>query len=165
MAYILQTPIAGSQKITDVSDTINEAHPVGTEVTASDTTLGGATFIYLMGVASTAIGTWVVYDDYGQTALLTPNYIGPVAIAMAATGANQYGWYQRTGQNAVGKVAAGFVDNANVYITATPGTVDDAVVAGDRVKNARGASAIGTPSAGLAYFEISRPFVDDGLAA
>jgi hypothetical protein len=39
------------------------------------------------------------------------------------------------------------------------------VVAGDRVKNAKGASAVGTPSAGLAEFEIDRPFVDDALAA
>ena len=60
---------------------------------------------------------------------------------------------------------AGYVDNALVYATATPGSVDDAVVAGDRVKLALGASAVGTPSAGLAEFEISRPFADDGASA
>jgi hypothetical protein len=43
--------------------------------------------------------------------------------------------------------------------------VDDAIVAGDLVKNAKGASAIGTPSAGLAEFEIQYPFMDDGLTA
>ena len=47
----------------------------------------------------------------------------------------------------------------------TAGSVDDAVVAGDRVKLAKGASAVGTPSAGLAEFEISRPFMDDAIAA
>ena len=78
--------------------------------------------------------------------------------------ANEFGWYQIQGK-AVGKALAGFVDNANVYATATAGSVDDAVVAGDRVKEAKGASAVGTPSAGLAEFEIARPFMDDGLAA
>ena len=56
-------------------------------------------------------------------------------------------------------------DNGNVYATGTPGTVDDAVVAGDRIKNAKFASADGTPSAGLAECEIARPFMDDGVAA
>ena len=56
-------------------------------------------------------------------------------------------------------------DNANVYATAAPGQVDDAVVAGDRVKNAKFASTDGTPSAGLAECEIWRPFMDDGVAA
>jgi hypothetical protein len=43
--------------------------------------------------------------------------------------------------------------------------VDDTVVAGDRVKNALGASAVGTPSTGLAEFEIARPWMDDATAA
>ena len=36
------------------------------------------------------------------------------------------------------------------------GWLDDAVVAGDRVKLAKGASAVGTPSSGLAEFEMQR---------
>lgn len=83
---------------------------------------------------------------------------------MADAVAGTYGWFQ-IGGKAVGKALAGFVDNANVYATATAGSVDDAVVAGDRVKGAVGASAVGTPSTGLAEFEIARPFMDDGLAA
>jgi hypothetical protein len=95
---------------------------------------------------------------------LAANAIGPVAIAMSACVTGEYGWYQIQGK-AVGKVASGFADNGNVYATATAGTVDDAIVAGDRVKNAKGASAIDTPSTGLAEMEISRPFMDDALAA
>jgi hypothetical protein len=102
-------------------------------------------------------------DDH-STALLAANAIGPVAIATAATVANTFGWYQIYGKG-VGLVAAGFADNGNVYATSTAGTADDAVVAGDRVKNARGASAIGTPAAGQAEVEIWYPFMDDGLAA
>jgi hypothetical protein len=43
--------------------------------------------------------------------------------------------------------------------------VDDAVVAGDRVKLAKGASAVDTPATGFAEFEIHRPFMDDATAA
>ncbi len=138
---------------------------LGTIVRAVDPVYGAGEFIYLKGVASTAVGSWVTYnsDDF-STALLAANAIGPVAVAMSANVANQYGWYQIQGK-AVGLVASGFVDNANVYATANAGTVDDAVVAGDRVKGAVGASAIGTPAAGQAEFEIARPFMDDAVAA
>ena len=37
----------------------------------------------------------------------------------------------------------------------------NAVVDGDMVHLAKGASAVDTPSAGLAEFEISRPYTDD----
>jgi hypothetical protein len=33
------------------------------------------------------------------------------------------------------------------------------------VKNAKGASAVGTPSGSFAEFEISRPWMDDATAA
>lgn len=137
---------------------------IGDIATAQDPDYGTGEFIYLKGAASTQLGSWVVYnaDDF-STKLLAANDIGPVAVAMAATVANEFGWYQIQGK-AIGRVLAGFVDDANVYATATAGSVDDAVVAGDRVQNAKGASAIGTPAAGLAEFEISRPFVNDGLA-
>jgi hypothetical protein len=107
----------------------------------------------------------VTYNvDDMTTALLVPDAIGPVAVAMSANVAGQYGWYQIEGK-AVARVATGFLDNANIYATVTPGVADDAVVAGDRVKLAKGASAIGTPAAGLAEVEIHRPFVDDAVAA
>lgn len=139
--------------------------PLGTIVTAVDPTYGAGQFIFLKGVASTAVGSWVTFndDDY-TTTLLAANAIGPVAVAMSANVASQYGWYQIQGK-AIGKALTGFVDNANVYATATAGSVDDAVVAGDRVKNAKGASAVDTPSTGLAEFEIDFPVMDDGLAA
>jgi hypothetical protein len=102
--------------------------------------------------------------DDNTTALLAANAIGPVAVAMSANVASQYGWYQIYGK-AIGLCLAGFLDDANVYATATAGSVDDAVVAGDRVKNAKGASAIGVPSGSFAEFEIQYPFMDDAVAA
>lgn len=163
MTFVIRNPIAGSQAI--ASNSTTQQHPLGSIVVADDPTYGSGEFIYLKGVASTVVGSWVTYnaDDF-STALLAANAIGPVAVAMSACVANEYGWYQIQGK-AVGRALAGFVDNANVYATATAGSVDDAVVAGDRVKGAVGASAVGTPSANLAEFEIARPFMDDGLAA
>ena len=139
--------------------------PLGTRVKADDANYGEGEFIYLRGVASTAIGSCVLINpDDWSTSLLAANDIGDVAFAMSANPASSFGWYQIYGK-AVGKVLAGFADNANCYGTATAGSIDDAVVAGDRIKKCKGASAIDTPSTGLAELEIAYPFVDDGLAA
>lgn len=163
MAYTINENTLIGQNIADTSTTAKVT--LGTIVRAKDPTYGAGEFIYLKGVASTAVGSWVTYNsDDNSTALLAANAIGPVAIAMSANVASQYGWYQIAGK-AVGKALTGFVDNANVYATATAGSIDDAVVAGDRVKNAKGASAVDTPSSGLAEFEIQWPFMDDALAA
>lgn len=167
MTYAVATPSLGFPSIGTVvaASAYNASAKVGDIIRATDPTYGSGEFIYLNGVASTVIGSWVTYnaDDYSTT-LLAANAIGPVAVAMSATVASTSGWYQIQGK-AVGLALTGFVDDANVYATATAGSVDDAVVAGDRVKNAKGASAVGVPSAGLAEFEIERPWMDDGLAA
>lgn len=162
MAYTIAENMLLGQPIADTSTTAK--HELGLTVRAKDPTYGVGEFVYLKGVASTAVGSWVTYNsDDGTTALLAANAIGPVAVSMSANVASQYGWYQISGK-AIGKALTGFVDNANVYSTATAGSVDDAVVAGDRVQNAKGASAVDTPSTGLAEFEIWYPFVNDALA-
>jgi len=154
------------QAIEEISTT--QLLPLGTRVRAVDTAstaYGEGEFIYLQGVASTVLGSVVTYNqDDHSTALLAANAIAPVAFAMGANVASSYGWYQIFGK-AVGKVLASFADNANCYATATAGSIDDAVVAGDRVKNCKGASAIDTPATGLAELEIQYPYMDDGLAA
>ncbi len=162
MAYSSIEPFIVPQKIEDTS-TVKKVD-LGTIIRAVDPTYGVGEFIYLLGVASTAIGSWVTYNqDDNSTTLLAANAIGPVAVSMSANVASQYGWYQISGK-AIGLCLAGFVDNANVYGTSTAGSVDDAVVAGDRVQSCKGASAIGTPSGSFAEFEIARPFVNDALA-
>lgn len=163
MAYTINPQLIGAQPIAETSTV--QRHPLGTIVTAADPVYGAGEFVYLKGAANTAIGSWATYNmDDGSTALLAANAIGPVAVAMSANVASQYGWYQ-VGGKAIGLCLAGFADNANVYATGTAGSVDDAVVAGDRVKNAVGASAIGVPSGSFAEFEIARPWMDDALAA
>lgn len=163
------SPVDGKvipQAIADISTT--QLLPLGSRCRAVDTAstaYGEAEFIYLKGVASTVLASWVTYNqDDHSTALLAADAIAPVAIAMGANVASSYGWYQIFGK-AVGKALAAFADNGNVYATATAGSVDDAIVAGDRVKCAKGASALDTPTTGLAEFEIQYPYMDDGLSA
>ena len=151
--------IYGSQAIAATSTVQN--HPLGHIVQAFDSTYLTGEFIYLKGVASTVVGSFVTYDmDDGSTALLAANATGTVALAMSICVASNFGWYQISGKG-VGKVLASFADNGNVYATATGGSADDAVVAGDRVHNAKGASAIDTPSTGLAEVTLNRPHTDD----
>ena len=164
--YQITNSIVGAQNIADTSTTQN--HPLGLIVQAVDrasTAYGAGEFVYLKGVASTVLGSFVTYNaDDNSTALLAANAIGPVACAMSINVASSFGWYQISGK-AVGKAKASYADNGLVYATSTAGSIDDAVVAGDRVKLALGASAVDTPSTGLAEFEIQRPFMDDGTAA
>ncbi len=161
MAYhITNASPAGSQPIAKTS-TVQE-HPLGTEVRAVDPIYYEGVFIYLLGVASTVVGSWVLYNpDDHSTTLLAANAKGSVAIAMSINVASSWGWYQIKGK-AVGKALTGFADNADVYGTGTAGSIDDAVVSGDMLYNAKGASAVGTPSSGLAEFEIDFPNVKDG---
>jgi len=152
-----------SQAIDETSSTAQVQ--LGTIIRAVDkasTDYGVGEFIYLKGVASTVVGSTVTYnaDDF-STALAVADAVGPVAFAMSANVADQYGWYQISGK-AVGKVLASFADNADCYLTATAGSIDDADVAGDYIRRCKGASAIDTPSTGLAELEIARPEVADG---
>jgi hypothetical protein len=152
----------GWQPINETSTTQN--HKLGTIIQAFSPTYGQGEFIYLKGVASTVIGDWVTYeaDDYSTTRLVA-NAIGAVGVSLSANVASQYGWYQIGGKG-VAKVLAAFVDNGHLYGTATAGSADDAIVAGDRIQNARGASAIDVPATGMAEVELYRPFVNDALA-
>jgi hypothetical protein len=158
MAYVINTPIAGAQAIADRDTT--KRHALGTIVRASDPTYGEGEFKYLKGVASCALGSWVSYkDEDGTTALLAANAIGPVAVAMAATTASYYGWFQISG-TAVGKCLTAMASNTRVWITATAGSVDDASVAGDGINLAKSA-ALTVVGSGVTTFEIQRPYVTD----
>jgi len=157
MAYTIESRVI-PQALDEVSSTA--LLPIGTEVQAIDPVRGAGTFKYLKGVASTAIGSWVTYTlKDGQTTRTVADAFGPIGVAMAAIGANQFGWYQIVGK-ARALMAAAMADAAAVYLTATAGVCDDAVVAGDHVKKALGAETI--TDAGLADVSIDRPFTDDG---
>lgn len=137
---------------------------VGTRATFFDETQGEGEFIYLPGVANTAVDDIVEYDRIPGAPTTTrhsnataTNSGRPVAFASAAIVAGKYGWYQIAGV-AIANVLAGYAPGV-VMGTATAGSVDDAADAGDQILNARGVTAIATPAAGKAYVEIMYPFV------
>lgn len=133
-----------------------QLYPLGMRCKALSSSLGGAEFVYLKGVASTVLGDIVVFDEAFQTTRAVAASRGPLAVAMAPVLANQFGWYQVSGL-AVCSVLAAFAADALVYLTATAGNVDDAVVAGQKVDGARSQSAIDTPSTGKAYIMLAYP--------
>lgn len=106
MAYTITTSQLGYQNIAETSTVKN--HPLGTIVSAYDPTYGGAEFIYLLGVANTTVGNVVTYDASTHQTVLSAvggNIPRPVAIAMSANVASQYGWYQISGIAVVKKTA------------------------------------------------------------
>lgn len=152
----------GAQDIEETSTT--QKHPLGTIVKAKDyasTDYGVGEFIYAVGVASTVVGSVVEIDMSGfTTALLDAGDTGGVGCAMSANVASQYGWYQIHGLG-VAKGLASLADNAPCYATATDGSIDDAVVAGDEIYGMTTASALDTPSSGLALVNLSYPSIHD----
>lgn len=138
-----------------------QKHPEGTMTKARSDTYGVGEFIYLKGVGSTAIGSVVIYDQYLHTTTLAPatGGIGAVAVSMSANIANQWGWYCIGGAVPVlapNAMAAG----AEVFmLAATPGSVDDAVVASEQIVGAWVSTTTGTPSTGLGVVNLNRPFL------
>lgn len=106
MAWKFSEQEIGLQSMTETSTT--QKHPLGKIVRAEDGTYGGGEFIYLKGVASTAIGSVVEYDTSYQTGLVTVAMAipRPIAVAMSANVADQYGWYQISGEATLKKASA-----------------------------------------------------------
>lgn len=162
------TPELGIQPIA-VNSTVKN-HPLGTIVTASDPTYGAGEFIYLLGVASTVIGSVVTWNGVStgtptmQTTLApaTANLAQPLAVAMSANVAAQFGWYQIQG-NAVcatnGTLAAG---PGPVYLAGS-GQLSSTGVAGKQMVNAVNVTATGTPATAQAVVEINRPFAQGAI--
>lgn len=164
MAYQPITGGIGVQPIATKSTTQN--HPLGTIIQATDPTYGLGEFIYLKGVASTVVGSWVGYNSsgLGSTVLAVANGKYPLAIAMSTnTTATSYGWYQLSGLARAKNLTN--ITNTGVqwiWLTSTAGSVDDASVIGDQVINA---SLVPLHAAGLLNtFNIARPFVGNTVA-
>lgn len=158
MAYFFADTRVGAQPIT-ATETV-QAHALGAIAKGKDPVYGYGEFIYLKGIAATAVGTLVDYDQTLGTTALAPATvgIGPVAVAMSANVASQYGWYQISGAAAVKAPNAAVVGAEVFMLAATPGSVDDAVVASEQILNAKFSTTTGSPSSGLAIIQINRPF-------
>ena len=162
MAYFPTQPRLGTQPIA-TNDTIKR-HQLGTRVFATDPVYGDGEFIYLQGVASTVVGSVVTYDGASsgtptyQTALApaTANLGQPLAVAMSACVANQFGWYQISGSAVCatnGTLAAG---PGKVFLAGT-GQLTSTAGAGLQVLSARNDTATGTPAANQAVVQIDHP--------
>ncbi len=164
MAYIITSSNAvGNQPIATTSTVQN--HATGTIVTGKDPTLGGGEFIYLKGVANTVVGNLVTYiASTGVTALSSTSGVvngdAPLAVAMSANVANQWGWYQIAGDATIKKTAVK-VDPAGttkVYLSATSGRVMQTSVAGRAVIGARWITAVTvTSTTSTAIATLNRP--------
>jgi hypothetical protein len=143
--------------------------PVGTIATFVEDTLNlMGEFIYLPGVAATIAGDVVEYDltpgaaaTIRHTNATGSNSGRPLAVAMAAVLATQFGWYQIGGVCVINTTAAQAA--GNVFGTATAGAVGNTLDAGDQILNARLLTATGTPAALKAYALIQRPFVQGNI--
>jgi hypothetical protein len=130
MAYTILNPEAGICQIanTDAGVTFANAssaaptppNQLGKIVRAIDPTYGEGEFIMLAGVASTAIGSLVVYDGttYATTLIAnSANQSRPVAVAMSAnTSSSTYGWYQIGGTAVVKKTTVAIAPKVSVGI-------------------------------------------------
>ena len=168
MAWTFQETVLGYTPVGTIDTTASV--PLGTIARATDPTYGAGEFIYLKGVASTVLGSLVVWDGAStgtptyQTTLApsTANLAQSVAFATAATVANTYGWYQVGGSTIAatnGTLAAG---PGPVYI-GTAGTVTSTAAAGKQILNARNDTATGTPAANQAVLQINRPFAQGAI--
>ena len=132
---------------------------LGQVIKAYDPNFGTGEFIYLLGLLATVAGDLVIYDEGAASATtraITTSR-GPCAIAMADNVAGQYGWYQVSGAGLVNSAANAVAANAPIYATATPGAVDDAVVAAAKVDGMVSKAANGATLATFTRVQLNRP--------
>jgi len=139
MTYYAVESRLGLQAIAETSTT--QRHALGTIIRAKDSTYGEGEFIYLLGVANTAIGSVVTYDTGTFATTLSAvggNIPRPIAISMSANVASQWGWYQISGQAVAKKqctvslaagAAVGVLSTGLIAGTASGKEIDGAVVA------------------------------------
>lgn len=118
---------------------------------------GDDEYLYLKGVVGTVIGSLVAVDKLyvttlASTALATPRRL---AVSKGAIVANKFGWYQVRGVGSVDSAASN-AEDAQQYLTATAGRVDDAVVANKAVIGMRLTETVGGAAA-LASCQLNHP--------
>lgn len=124
----------------------------------------GNEYIYLQGVASTVAGDWVVFDESNATTRLIAGEVGPIAVAMAAVLADQFGWYQIFGVNTIARTDTIAADSA-LYIDGTTGRADDLGVSGDLIIGAYSMTAdtSNVATVFLVYPHVSNAVGGEGL--
>jgi len=129
----------------------------------------GNEYIYALGVADTAIGSWVAFslettNNTPVTAILTYTLATATAcslgVAMGAIIADKYGWYQIAGA-AEGLACASDAADALQYTSGTDGSLDDGATIGGPITMIKimGVRLVDTDagSGGLCTFHIKHP--------
>lgn len=143
--------------------------PLGTICKARSETYGEGEFIYLLGVASTVVGSLVSYNALTGATTLSPasgyNTSHPVAVAMSANVASQYGWYQIAGAAVVKKPAVKAQPTSNVYLSGTAGRVRTSAYSGRQILGAKvqGTTTI-TTTTSTVVVTLDRPHVQGAVA-
>ena len=142
MTYYVSN-LLGAQPIANTETT--QKHALGTLVKANDPTYGEGEFIYLLGVASKVVGSVVKYNATSYlTELITvsngKNKGVPVAVAMSANVANQYGWYQIGGNAVVKKTTVAVTPQVPIFISGTSGRIKVLASAGQQILGAQTAN-------------------------
>lgn len=118
----------------------------------------GNEYIYLGGVAATVAGTWVTYDSLTFLTTLTTNSAtnsGPVAVAMAAVLALQFGWYMIRGNYPTAVVVTTATTNGALYTSGTAGRATSAAGAANAIF---GAFLAGASVSNVGPVYVSYPF-------
>jgi hypothetical protein len=145
-------------------------HKLGEILRAVDPTFGGGEFIYLMGVASTVVGSVVTFNPATGVTALSPATTGSkvpqsVAVAMSACVSGYYGWYQIQGAAVIKKTATKFTPTAAaIFLSATAGRIMSTAAASAQIWNAVTINAATVASAtSTITVSINRPFIE-GIA-
>ena len=134
---------------------------LGQVVRAFDPTYGEGEFIMLVGVASTVIGSLVTYNTTTYQTALSPNTANlaqPVAVAMSATPAASFGWYQIGGLAVIKKTAVAVNAGVSVFQSATAGRIMATAASGKAILGAKSANlATVASTVSTVIVSINRP--------
>lgn len=125
----------------------------GTRMRATDPTLGAGDFVFLPTIASVVVGSMVTFRESASgvytTAMLpnTANLAQPIACAMAAGAANNYGWFMLAGVAPVKKTAVKVSPNVALYVSATTGRLMPTAASGKQVLGVRASNSATVASA------------------
>lgn len=146
------------QQPLSLTDT-TKRHPLGKRCKFIDPTYGEIECIYLQGVAAVAAGDQVIYDPKNfNTVRAVAASRGPVAVAMAAVVALQFGWFAVQGLVPVNTTAAGTgAGNSGLATTATAGQSTVSGAAGQKISGARCTAAQDGPGAGFTDVLLAFP--------
>ena len=161
MPYKIAAQVIVAQAATESSTT--QKVPLGTIVPIVDNALAvpqAGSAIYVKSSDVILRGSVVMFDLQLGTAVLGPatGGVGPVGVALANIPSGSFGWLQIDGTAAV-KAPNAVAVGANVFpLAATPGSVDDAAVAGEQILNAKFSTTDPVPEVDFAWITINRPF-------